>query len=65
MSDVEQLSPRWRYAVIATFVLGFAVLILLTSRRTRTRHRFRLASLTRPAPLSSLAMMFAMGRRSS
>jgi len=30
MSDVEQLSPRWRYAVIATFVLGFAVLILLT-----------------------------------
>jgi nitric oxide reductase subunit B len=30
MSDVEQLSPRWRYAVIATFILGFAVLILLT-----------------------------------
>jgi nitric oxide reductase subunit B len=30
MSDVEQLSPRWRYAVISTFILGFAVLILLT-----------------------------------
>ena len=30
MSDVEQLSPHWRYAVIATFILGFAVLILLT-----------------------------------
>jgi nitric oxide reductase subunit B len=30
MSDVEQLSPRWRYGVIGTFVLGFAVLILLT-----------------------------------
>jgi nitric oxide reductase subunit B len=30
MSDVEQLSPRWRYGVIGTFALGFAVLILLT-----------------------------------
>jgi len=30
MSDVEQLSPRWRHAVIVTFALGFAVLILLT-----------------------------------
>ena len=30
MSDVEQLSPRWRYAVVATFIFGFAVLILLT-----------------------------------
>lgn len=30
MSDVEQLSPRWKHAVIATFILGFAVLILLT-----------------------------------
>jgi nitric oxide reductase subunit B len=30
MSDVEQLSPRWRYAVIITFALGLSVLILLT-----------------------------------
>ena len=30
MSDVEQLSPRWRQAVIVTFALGFAVLVLLT-----------------------------------
>jgi len=30
MSDLEQLSPRWRQAVIVTFTLGFAVLILLT-----------------------------------
>ena len=30
MNDVEQLSPRWRVAVIVTFTLGFAVLILLT-----------------------------------
>ena len=30
MNDVEQLSPRWRFAVIVTFALGFAVLILLT-----------------------------------
>jgi nitric oxide reductase subunit B len=30
MSDAEQLSPRWRHAVIVTFALGFAVLILLT-----------------------------------
>lgn len=30
MSDIEQLSPRWRYAVVVTFVLGFAMLILLT-----------------------------------
>src|SRR5579864_3937499 len=29
-SDVQQLSPRWRYAVIVTFALGLAVLILLT-----------------------------------
>ena len=30
MNDVEQLSPRWRVAVIVTFALGFAVLVLLT-----------------------------------
>src|SRR6476660_4631834 len=30
MSDIEQLSPWWRHAVIATFILGFGVLILLT-----------------------------------
>jgi len=30
MSDVEQLSARWRHAVIVTFALGFAVLVLLT-----------------------------------
>ena len=32
MSDVEQLSRRWKYAVVATFVFGFAVLMLLTSK---------------------------------
>lgn len=32
MNDVEQLSPRWRVAVIVTFTLGFAVLILLTCK---------------------------------
>jgi nitric oxide reductase subunit B len=26
----EQLSPRWRHAVVVTFVVGFAVLVLLT-----------------------------------
>src|SRR6185312_10282865 len=30
MSSVEQLSPRWTYAVVVTFILGFAVLMLLT-----------------------------------
>ncbi len=30
MSEVEQLSPGWRYAAVGTFALGFAVLILLT-----------------------------------
>ena len=30
MDTVEQLSPRWRYAVIGTFIFGFAVLILMT-----------------------------------
>ena len=29
-SGIQQLSPRWRYAVIVTFALGFGVLILLT-----------------------------------
>jgi nitric oxide reductase subunit B len=30
MSELEQLSPRWKHAVVVTFVVGFAVLILLT-----------------------------------
>lgn len=32
MSDVEQLSPRWRYAVIATFILGEVAHLLKTNR---------------------------------
>ena len=30
MNEVEQPSPRWRHAVVATFTFGFAVLLLLT-----------------------------------
>ena len=30
MDTVEELSPRWRHAVVVTFVVGFAVLVLLT-----------------------------------
>ena len=30
MNQVEQLSTRWRYGVAATFIVGFAFLILLT-----------------------------------
>ena len=30
MDTLEQLSPRWRHAVVVTFVVGFAVLVLLT-----------------------------------
>jgi hypothetical protein len=30
MSDIEQLSPHWRYSVVATFIFSFTVLMLLT-----------------------------------